>query len=157
MSDPAVNKWKQHGKVYLWRYRQPSPNWAGWHMTADDPGCESVLDLLARMKTAQWPSQQSLAIEKPTQAVLAVPNYRDETWSAPQRWKLKFSKGQVADDFWSLAQADSEVTLILGASKLAELSDGIQAVRGGEGDYAIGPDDQETGAESSLSFWWMLK
>jgi hypothetical protein len=156
MSDPAVSKWKQHGKVYLWRYRQPSRHWVGWHMTADDPGCESLLNLLGQMKAAQWPSQQYLAIDKPTPAVLAVPNYRDETWYAPAQWKLKFPKGQVADEFWSLTRAGSEVTLILGASKLVEVSEGVQAVRMGDGDYAIGPEDKENWTES-LSFWWMLK
>jgi hypothetical protein len=57
MSDPAVDRWKQQGRVSLWKHQQRH---ADWNLTADDVACDGLLELLDRMKAGKSPSQKVL-------------------------------------------------------------------------------------------------
>ena len=146
MADEQVNKWRQQGRIYLWRYAGTSRNHSGWHMTADEVGCQSLLDLLDIMRDAQYAAKRTVQLTRPgerelTSGCSARP--RPAT-----RLELSHSKPKMAPAHWCLAVEGARVTLELGAERLEELREGIQGIPSGNGDYCIGDDGQE------LWFWW---
>ncbi len=51
MEDPAVAKWRQRGRVYLWQYQENTRNYPGWHMTADPEPFRYLLVVLVAAAT----------------------------------------------------------------------------------------------------------
>ncbi len=41
-----MSAWVQRGHVFLWRYPEGPSGYSGGHLTADDPGCASLEELL---------------------------------------------------------------------------------------------------------------
>jgi len=146
MADQRVNKWVQRGCIYLWRHAGNPRNYCGWHMTADDAGCRSLLDLLDIIRDAQYAAKRTIQLTRPSEHELT------SGCSAPPRpatrWELSHSKPSMAPAHWCLSVEGTRVMLELGAERLEELWEGIQGIPNGSGDYCIGDDGQE------LWFWW---
>lgn len=153
MPDDNVNKWKQEGRLYLWRYIENTRNYPGWHLTADDTCCHSLVDLIERMLTARWSSHKSLVVTPPTKEVLSVPNNRggEAGWKAVRILTLKYPKDKVRDDHFSLEENGDEIILSAGRENLKLLNEWMLRISKGEGDYAI-----QIG-ETHLWFWWTLQ
>jgi hypothetical protein len=124
MPDPVVARWKQKGRVHLWRYKQPSRNNSGWHLAADEAGCDSVLQLLELMANARWPGRQSIMVSAPEErmTVGVAPPGKGRTWLAPQEWLLHHPKGAVADDHWQWTATETQAVLAVGLARLRELA-----------------------------------
>ena len=73
MSDPAVDRWKQRGRVCLWKHKHRHVD---WNIAADDVGCEALLDLLDRMNKGKWPSQKSITLSTSRRTATGVPERR---------------------------------------------------------------------------------
>jgi hypothetical protein len=149
MPRDRTTTWRQAGHLYLWQYRENSRRYAGWHLTADDAACVSLLDLLDRLEQL---SDCVLAVTRPTAQVLAVPNFPPLVhWSAPKVLRLIFSR----EEAWDIRSVAEEVTLMLGPAMLGELRNGIAGIPQGKGDYAIRPSNVEPDQE--LWLWWMVR
>ncbi len=149
MPDVTVERWKQNGSLYLWRYLENTGNFSGWHLSADDLFCESFADLTEKMLTARWSSQKTLLVTPPSSKVLRVPNNRggEARWKSAQSLLLKYPKDKVDADYFSLEEVQGNVILSVGTHKLRLLNDCILGTRQGKNDYSIGSDD------SQLWFW----
>ncbi len=143
MPDENVDKWKQEGRLYLWRYTENTRNYPGWHLTADDACCHSLADLIERMLSARWSSQKPLVLTPPTKEVLRVPNNRggEARWKSPAGLILKYPKGKVGDEHIALETNIDTIILSVGKLKLellrrvcAKSSEGRRRLfyRGGE-------------------------
>ena len=152
MSDEDVDRWKQEGRLYLWRYTESTRSYPGWHLTADDACCNGIVDLIERMLSARWSSQKSLVVTPPTEEVLRVPNNRggEARWEAPGSLILKYPKGKVGDEYIALDKHGDTIVLSAGRLKLGLLQECVLKVLRGEGDYSIEAGDTQ------LWFWWML-
>ena len=157
MSDPAVQKWRQRGRIFLWRYHEGRTNYPGWHLTADEVGSQSLLDLLELFQAARWSCQMLVRTTVPDASVLRVPNNRGGAArvDAATTLSLKFPKGKVDDEHWLLDQESQDVQLVLGAQKLRDLTCGVQAFRRGEDDFAISGSQIKN--DDCLWFWWYGK
>lgn len=153
MPDENVDRWRQEGRLYFWRYTENTRNYPGWHLTADDPCCRSLADLIERMLSARWGSRKLLVVTPPTKKVLGVPNNRggEARWRAPGGLTLNYPKGKVSDEYFKLEEHAGEIILSAGRHKLELLKECVLKVPRGEGDYAI------TVGETRLWFWWMLR
>jgi hypothetical protein len=107
MSDPAVNRWKQRGRICLWKHQQRHTN---WNLAADDVACESLLDLLDRMKAGRWPSQKSVALVKPERTATHAP---DRPALFATELILKYRKGEIAADFWMLESTGANTVMAI--------------------------------------------
>lgn len=152
MSDATVEKWKQMGNLYLWRYTENARNYPGWHLTADNQCCETLADLFDKMVSARWNSQKSLVITPPSEKVLKVPNNRGSLahWKTVNSLRLKYNK-KVDGQQSELIQNDYELILLVDSETLWLIKECILGILKAEGDYSI-----KIG-ETSLWFWWMLK
>jgi hypothetical protein len=154
MSDLNVDKWKQVGHLYLWRYKEGLRNYPGWNVTADSLGSDSLIDLLDRMIDAQFSSQQMVHLSKPTDAHLVIPNNGAASWKHASKLIISFPKERVSLDHWHLSIDGDKVILTLGLSNMREFRDAILDLKQGGGDYSIGtiaPEDQW------LAIWWHPK
>ncbi|HEV2915068.1 MAG TPA: hypothetical protein VGX92_17455 [Pyrinomonadaceae bacterium] len=153
MPDENVEKWKQKGRLYLWHYLEHTRNYPGWHLTADDACCRSLVDLIERMSAARWSSQKSLVVTPPSKEVLSIPNNigGEARCKSAGKFILKHPKGIVDDEYFSLEENGSTVVLSAGGRKLELLKECVLKIPTGEGDYSIKVGDRH------LWFWWMLK
>lgn len=72
MSGTNIDRWKQEWSLFVWRFREHTRNYPGWHLSADDDGVNSMIDLLDKMLTAQWGSEKLLKMMPPPLEVLRV-------------------------------------------------------------------------------------
>lgn len=97
----------------------------------------------------------TVLITRPTGVVAGMHGSgRCENFSSRARMVLSYSPQKHPITQWSL-QADSESVVVrLGTDKLRELRHGIAELgAGGEGDYAIGPDEDARWDDECLWFW----
>jgi hypothetical protein len=142
MSDPRVDRWRQSGKVFLWRFPDDDRNYPGWNCTADKDGCRSLLDLFALMAVAEWGAKMDIALSTPTGAIASLPG-RGGKWLSPGRLRLLHPKGKVTDNFWRWDGSLQSPTLTIGKSKVDALRHAFESVAAGRGDFCIHADDQK--------------
>ena len=153
MSDPNVERWRQKGEVFLWRYRDKPRNFPGWHLTASAEGAASLLELLRLMRDARYASKQIVTISDPTPRILRVPNYIRGVgqWRSAERWQLSYAKGRAEPGEWKLVFTGKELQLSVGETYLLKLIKGVEDVSRGIGDYSISGDD--AGFHECIWFW----
>ena len=156
MSDPAVDKWKQKGQIWIWRFSGRSKHFEGLHLIADSVGCKSLRELFKLMNSAKWPSSKVLKISKKEFIDTTGSGYK---LSLLQTFNIKYRKDQVPNDHWNMEWDSNKknYTLSIGEKKLKELDNGISDIERGHGDYAIGPVDENEWDEMCLWFWWHVK
>jgi hypothetical protein len=155
MSDPQVARWKQSGCVYCWRFVDNASNYPGWNVTADRDGCNSMLHLFNLMASAMHPSSQCVRLTRPSPGIAAGPGNRggQARWSSgASELEIKFRKNHVPPSHWSLERQGDSLVLIVGQDKLEELRRGFEDIMNGEGDWGIGPDDDDL----QLVYFWPL-
>ena len=158
MSDPAVERWKQRGRTYLWRFPQDTRNFPGWNCTADREGCSSLLELLGLMRVARWSAKADVSLTNPPGEIIGMPGHpRDEKWRSPPRFTLSYPKDKVPDGFWQWTGDVNEPTLSVGASKITELISAFESVAKRVGDFCVHAEDQKLHGfdfpRMSIWFW----
>jgi hypothetical protein len=148
MSDTSVQKWKQEGHVYLWRYAGERKRYAGWHLAADPIGCRSLLALIDLMLKAPYGSRAEIRLSRASESITRVVGYNAPVRSAAFL-VLVHRQGAAAGEDWSLSAEGKHVTISAGEKALRELRAGVEAIARGEGDYAIG-------GKAPLWFWWTI-
>jgi hypothetical protein len=144
--DDTVKRWRLQGDVYLWRYKGNARNYPGWHLTADTPGCASLLELIDLMRDSQFLSEAPIRLSQPTLRQISVPNAPLE--HDPAKSLAVYHSPKLVADHWRLSENDGRVRLEVGHDSLSELRKGIADVARHEGDYSIGATGQ------ALWFWW---
>lgn len=146
----TVRDWTQEGRLYVWRYANARRGWDGWHLAADPAGCRSFRNLLDRMHGGP-PCHRTLMLENVTDAVLRVPNYRQNR-PAEQFQKLRVEYQPSSEDLFFVPEAPLLV-LTGGDRRLRKLAAALAQVENGGGDFGIDTsDDKRT---KSWMFWWM--
>lgn len=149
MSD-AVNRWKQMGRIFLWRYPRHRKKHEGWHFTAEEIACDQLIILIDAMRKASGETHRTIALTHPDPAIWSVPNF-----GAPLKETLGPMTLHFAPSFddLQLVQDGDRMLLRIGEARADELLDAIRDVHAGEGDYAIWPNQKK--ASPPLWFWWM--
>jgi hypothetical protein len=143
MSDPRIDCWRLHGKVFLWRFAENTRNYPGWDCTADPEGCRSLLDLFTLMADAACSSKKDITITRPTEEIATRPGHRcGGEWLSPGRLRLVYPKSKVVDNLWRWDCNLQSATLTIGRSKLEALRHAFESVGAGKGDFCIHADDQ---------------
>lgn len=145
MSEPSVDAWRPRGVVSLWGKKHRRRD---WNLTADDAGCDALIELCERMAAGRRPSKQRLPLVRPS---ITADDGGARPFSAASHWTIQYPKKAVAADHWELTDQNAEVLLVVGAARLEELRQAVVDLRGGGGDYRIGGD------ESPLWIWWYVE
>lgn len=149
-----MSSWQERGTVSLWRYKQPSRGYSGWHLATDAEGAASLVDLLQRFLAGrESASYRTVTVQRPAEAVLRVPNFGrgQAPWVSPSKWRVQVDRLPGNADAWSFPATFDPAVLSLGRNRADQLIRGIEDIGRGKGDYSIG-DEHE--ADSRLWFWW---
>lgn len=146
----SVAAWQQAGRLYVWRYSAPSRSRKGWHFTADPAGCNSVIDLIARMVGEAAPCHRTLRLHAITPAIWGVPNFGPPKRDRLEKLRLQYDPAEVA---LSLSEIDERLTLRLGEKQSSSLSAAFADVSVGLGDFGIATSDEKR--PEVWMFWWM--
>ena len=153
----ATHAWKLTGRVYLWRYRENTRNYPGWHLSTDRPGGASLLELFSLLPSASTPVYRTVPLTPPSQSVLAVPNNRGgfaRIW-APTKWRVAFDPSSAAANTWAFPAGADPAVLTFGSSYLAPLVRGVSDILRHTGDYSIACESDDPSESSrELWFWW---
>jgi len=140
-----INDWKQKGSVYFWKYISNPKNYAGWHLTCNKEGCDSVLELIGCFIEGGEDSRRTLNISAPGNDQLKVPNCSDKSRSPI---KLVISYRSLDSEVWDFSEENGKLVLSVGVKHLSKFKNGLVDISQGKGDYSIGNKGQE------LWFWW---
>ena len=143
--------WKQQGVVSLWRYTENVGNFPGWHLSADDAGVQSLLQLLGSLQSDSS-AYRTVSISPPSKRLLQVPNNQRgrAKWVAPSKLQIRVSPGS---DEWGFPPELDPAYLTVGSSHLPSLIGALEGIPRGEGDFSIGSDHN---SNLRLWVWWWL-
>jgi hypothetical protein len=144
--DSAIEKFTVRGAIYLWKYLSKENSYPGWNITADKAGCDSLLSLLAMMDRSEYPSKKSLKTETPRKQVTVA----NQTSTFKTIQLLTFSHRKEEANNWVIEERKKELVIAFDRKKLIELSEAVEKVKVGQGDFAIFDHHNE----NILYFWW---
>ena len=137
------------GRVSLWRYRERSLEYPGFHLSADRAGCDQLLTLLRSLRTARSPQIGNIVLDPATAAMLAVvPNHRGDAIISYRSWDL-VADPRFPPERLTFGVTGERVRTELSSVQVESLAAGVEDIRQRRGAYAIGDDD-----EQQLWFWW---
>ena len=139
-----INKWKQSGNIYIWRYQDNPRNYPGWHLSANNSGCISFSELLQALIDSPPEANRTVQLSVPTEKQFCVPNCNRKPIAET---KLRIKRSGNTDK-WALTKNEDKLQLDIGIVYLQKFISGIADIQQGKGDYCIGRDNQE------LWFWW---
>jgi hypothetical protein len=139
-----INKWKQSGNIYIWRYRDNPKNYQGWHLSANNSGCISISELLQALIDSPPEANRTVQLSVPTDKQFCVPNCNRKPIAET---KLRMVKSGISEE-WSLTKNEDKLQLDIGTVYLHKFISGLADIQRNKGDYFIGRKDQE------LWFWW---
>jgi hypothetical protein len=156
MSNYKIEKLKQKGFIYLWRYKSLRKSLLGWHITADKEGCKFIIDLIQLILDSGYSSKYVFTLLEADQKIVSVPNF-NEPWKSATILTLKYSQKIADKNHWELVYSNNRVTIIPGENKLKELQKGFIDILNRKGDYAIGTENNKEEFNNNLLwFWWKL-
>ena len=132
----------------MWRYRERTRNYPGYHLSADTQGCDQLLKLLGDLAKVREPRLATVTLDAVTADVLAVPNNRDADVSTYGHWDL-IADPRFPPERLHFTVLNDRVRSELSAVQIESLAAGVLDMRERRGDYAIGDED-----EHLLWFWW---
>ena len=138
------------GRISLWRYREPSLDYRGFHLSADPPGCAQLLPLLGSLAKARTPQIGNIVLDPVTAAALAIPKDRSglAAINAYRHWELLVDP-RFPPERLHFTVMNDRVRTELSAVQVESVVAGVEDMRARRGDYAIGDED-----EHQLWFWW---
>src|SRR5579871_5602399 len=113
----------------MWRYEEASRSYQGWHLSADEEGCRSLLTLLSAFTEKSSVPYRTLSLAAPSEALLEMPGKLP--WNVRSVSKLRLSQ-RVSNTDWHLFRADDTVTFEFGERWRVLLFDAIRALSDGD-------------------------
>lgn len=147
MNNINTNKWKQSGRLFLWRYEENPKNYRGLHLTADADGCRSLIELLNFMVKSEEESKRTIKLYPTTEYELKVTGCNNRAMPCS---KLILTNRKDNDDYWNISDHNGIATIEGGNNSLSKMVGGLQDIQQGQGDYFIGSEGHE------LWFWWYI-
>jgi hypothetical protein len=134
-------------KICIWRYKDNSRNYPGYHLSADNEGCRELRERLSQIRNSE-----AFALTPPDAAVLSVPNNQGgrAKYFAGRKLLVRTASSLAPNTFrWD--EQDTTFNLTCSREMIARLIEGVAEVEKGNGDYSIGGEYDQV-----LWFWWQL-
>lgn len=138
------------GRVCLWRYRDKSRDYAGFHLSADRAGCDQLLSLLPTLIKPRTAQIGTVVLDPVTPTDLAIPRSRvgQVAVMAYGRWELLVDSRFEPEHLKFVVVAD-RIRTELSHVQAESLIGGVEDIRARRGDYSIGDEEGD-----QLWFWW---
>jgi hypothetical protein len=131
--------------AHIWRYKDNTRNYPGYHLTADAEGCASLLAWLRSPK-----SRSEFRLQPVTPEVLSVPNNQGGLAAYVGCTSLKLHvRSNIGRGHFVFSEVSGRLGLDCSQQQVECIIKGVEDIQRGEGDYCIGGDGQQV-----LWFWW---
>lgn len=122
-----VNKWKQRGEVYFWRYIENTRNYPGWHLAIDRHGSASFMELIVAFLSCNHMCMRTLSLRLPDSTVLSVPNnIRSRIYSKD---KLRLHWDPHRESQWSIEEHENVISIQVGKEMLFRVQHALENPR----------------------------
>ncbi len=149
LNSPAVNDWKQHGKLSLWRYKNISKGLSGIHLHGDTASILSLLELFEAFKQSDN-GYRTINLVSTSSAVASMPR-PTKPYDSYSKVKLNYSDGCIG----ILITINGDVLEIeLGNSGINKLTHAFQKYNNGEDDFCIHADIHGGGKNDIYIWFW---
>jgi hypothetical protein len=154
MANHLIDRWKQKGAAYLWRYATQRRNFPGWNFTADAVGCQSLIELIDLMLSNEWSATQTIRLHQPTDSIASLPGL-DGSWHAANILSLKYPSAKAPAALWECSDGRDPV-LTVGRDKLIDLRSAMMSVSQNIGDFCLHSEEQPAqGTDTKhLAIWF---
>jgi len=120
-SRSIVDRWRQAGRLFFWRFTENTRNFPGWHFMVDRAASTSIAALLRSMAQSGSPCSRTIVVSLPTAEVLSIPNNRNSQCVAPERLRIELDLS--GGDAWTLVEDGAVVHWRLGAESLRTVAE----------------------------------
>jgi len=135
----------QNMKICIWRYKDNTRNYPGYHLSADAEGCRVLRERLNQIR-----DYEVFALTPPDMGVLAVPNNQGGRARYFEGRKLQVhTSASLAPNTFRWEEQGTTFILTCSQEQIARILAGVDDIEKGEGDYSIGGGDDQ-----ALWFWW---
>ena len=134
-------------RISLWRYRERTLEYPGFHLGADPQGASRLLALLANLATARKPQIATVTLDPVTPGVLAVQNVRNPRVIGFRHWDLAVDP-RFAPEQLQFTVVGERVRTEMSLVQVESVAAGVEDIRVRRG-YSIGDEE-----EHQLWFWW---
>lgn len=148
--EEAVGSWQQKGRISLWRYRKAPKMYRGWHFTADQEGCASLIELFSILSKATSPAHRTISLTDP-QAVEADRIFGNHDFRLDVPAKLRLAND--LDESGSIGLAADAFIMPLRSEDLINFSDAVRDISVDDADFGMSFGNKDT----IINFWWWPK
>ena len=142
-----TTQWRQQGNIFLWSYKGNPKNYKGWHLTCDNEGCSSLLELTNCFQSAITSEKRTIILAMPSQSMLFAPNCKAKVITYN---KLVLVVQPDSPDTFEIQEENDKITISCSNDYLESIKKGIIDINQGNGDYSIGKNSDR------LWFWWHI-
>ncbi len=141
-------------KIFFWKYDRPSKGYRGFHLSADDSGCDALLTGLRKKMRTPSARTAKFSLSTPTERILSAPNYRTRA----QTWKfLEILVDQNASERFLSVTTENDVAYVTVSKDIADsMERGVQDILEGNGDWSISSESKNADHQT-IWFWWYLE
>ncbi|MCM8729673.1 hypothetical protein ACFO8O_01635 [Hephaestia sp. GCM10023244] len=148
--EEALGSWRQEGRISLWRYRRAPKRYDGWHFTADQDGCASLIGLFDILSSATEPAYRTLSVTDPRE-VGADHIFGDHDLRLDVPAKLRL--GNDLDGTGTIGLSVDVFAMPLRPEDISNLSEAVKDVSSDHADFGVGFGRSGT----IVNFWWWPK
>lgn len=142
-----LTSWRQAGRIFVWRYRNPPRMYRGWHITGDQAGCESVAHLLTALSVAAEPTLRTLSLTDPRTVGAERIFVGASVPPTEAAVKLRLENHLASPDAEDVVFSGGVLAFRLGELGLKRLSKAFNDVAAGQWDFG------EKFGDAGVMFW----
>ena len=137
-------------RIFLWRYRENTRNYPGYHLTADRKGCAHLSDVLTTHEGTRRPMTNSVTLAPVTPEILSVPgNSRGDATAVALASLTLLTDPSYPDEWFKISDNGSACSLELSRAQAGCVLEGVTDILRDKGDYCVGGDGDHV-----IWFWW---
>ena len=148
--EEAVRSWQQEGRISLWRYRKAPRMYQGWHFTADQEGCASLIELFNILSSATGHAHRTISLTDP-QDVKADRIFGNHDFRLDFPAKLRLAND--LDESGSIGLAANAFVMPLRSEDITNFSDAVRDISVDHADFGVSFGNNDT----IIKFWWWPK
>lgn len=145
--EQSLTSWTQEGRASIWRYRKAPRMYGGWHFTADEAGCASLIRLCNILEGATEPAHRTVSVTD-AQEVGADRIFGDHNLRLDVPAKIRL--GNDLEGTRSIGLEADVFALPLSREDISSFAKAVRDLAADHADFGVGFGKNHT----IVNFWW---
>ena len=149
-----IAEWRQTGRICLWRFKPMKRMYSGWHFSADEAGCDSLLELISLLSESTDSAHRTLDVTDPAEVGAdRVVGRHGLKFVTPAKLRIAYYPQGLTGQS-ALAEMDDRLAIALDHDGLNKMRGALEDVRRGIADFSVEFDSHARDPMMRMSFWW---